>query len=251
MSDNSIIQKMKPFVFNYQFPFRLHSNKKKSVLLLDYDGTIDNNADKYKNFKEAICTKLNLRIPWTSLLEFKESLGGGWDTEMAKLGVDWRGEHKDLVYETLNEEYLSKPAKLIPGITEIIKAYSPEQLGIISGSHSDYIRKSLQENNLKNQFKHIFGVEECAKGKPHPDALFKMMELYGVSEDKTLYVGDTVDDIQFAKNAGVESLALALDTSWHPKEMLINAKPDYIADSMIQLGLLIYSLMEPLSDKAQ
>lgn len=62
----------------------------------------------------------------------------------------------------------------------------------------------------------LFGslVDACVGGrsdvplKPAPNAVFQLMQLFGVSAEECLYIGDTGTDMQTAKNAGLFSVGV-------------------------------------------
>jgi phosphoglycolate phosphatase len=59
------------------------------------------------------------------------------------------------------------------------------------------------------------------------------IDKYGISKDKTFYIGDTVGDILEAKGAGVRSIAVTW--GWHNRDRLVKAAPDYLVETPNEL----------------
>lgn len=97
---------------------------------------------------------------------------------------------------------------------EIAKYYFGELINYTQGERADTLRK------------------------PAPDALFKIMDMFGSDKDSTLYIGDSTVDIQTAKNAGVKSIAV----SWGycDRERLQDA--DIIVDRAYEIENIIFGI---------
>ena len=54
----------------------------------------------------------------------------------------------------------------------------------------------------------IIGGDEVTNGKPAPDIVFKACDLLGVSIEETVLVGDSIYDMEAAKNSGSCSIGI-------------------------------------------
>jgi phosphoglycolate phosphatase len=73
-------------------------------------------------------------------------------------------------------------------------------------------RRGLDRALAQHRIAHHFGVTRCADEgfpKPHPDMLYALMEQAAVAPEHTLMIGDTTHDLQLARNAGVDALAVS------------------------------------------
>jgi phosphoglycolate phosphatase-like HAD superfamily hydrolase len=62
--------------------------------------------------------------------------------------------------------------------------------------------------------------------------LFQMMERLNVSRHQVLYMGDMAEDVVCAHFAGVRSVAVASEHSYHTAKRLDDAKPDYMVSNL-------------------
>lgn len=82
-------------------------------------------------------------------------------------------------------------------------------LGIVSTKRRSTIEATLIEAGMDDLFDVIIGFEDVKELKPNPEGLLKAIEELGGTITDSLYVGDSVIDIQAAKNAGIPMVAVA------------------------------------------
>lgn len=108
---------------------------------------------------------------------------------------------------------------LFPNVPEVLAELKRRRcvLGIVtSRSHEEYEMDRRLFDRIECFFDHIILYEMTQEHKPSPQPLQKFMELSGAVPSETLYVGDTLWDMQCAGAAGAKGgLALwgALDQS--------------------------------------
>lgn len=84
--------------------------------------------------------------------------------------------------------------------------------------------------------KHLFHATRTADqtlSKPDPAMLFELMEELNVSAERTLMVGDTTHDLQMARNAKVDVVAVGHGA--HPQEQLYELNPLALVENFAQL----------------
>src|SRR5262249_31718296 len=82
------------------------------------------------------------------------------------------------------------------------------KLAILSQKLRYRLEEVVQREGLTSSFDAIMGAEDVPAFKPNPDGLLLTMERLGVSNDETLYVGDTTIDGETAQRAGVPFAAV-------------------------------------------
>jgi len=82
-------------------------------------------------------------------------------------------------------------------------------LGIVSTKRRSTIEDSLVKMELADFFDVVVGYEDVKNLKPDPEGLLKAMNDLAGEIDDTAYVGDSIIDIQAAKNAGLAIIAVA------------------------------------------
>lgn len=113
---------------------------------------------------------------------------------------------------------------LLPGIKELLqKLNEQDYLLAVATSRS---RRSLSAALDKLQLHHFFASTRTADetfSKPHPQMILELLDELQVEPHQTLMVGDTEHDLQMAKNAGVD--AVAVSCGLHTTETLLRKEP--------------------------
>jgi phosphonatase-like hydrolase len=92
--------------------------------------------------------------------------------------------------------------------------------------------------------------DEVAKGRPYPDMIFKIMEITGISDTKTVgKVGDTVYDLEEGNNAGC-GLVVGVTTGAFSKEQLMKSKYDYLVEEIPELLDILMPERKGVKDKS-
>ncbi len=67
----------------------------------------------------------------------------------------------------------------------------------------------LRDLKMAEYFELVLGGDQLARKKPDPQMIHWMLDRLDVPAEKALMIGDTVNDIDGAKNAGVQSVAVS------------------------------------------
>jgi len=218
-------------------PFGSLFRMRGSSLLFDLDGTL---ADSLP---------LCLHAHRTSLLRHAGRVFG--DREIAaEFGKTEEGMFRRLVpaaweacLATYEEEYERAhhlcPAPF-PGVVDLLTRLrqSGLRLGLVTGKGQKSARITLGKLGLSPLF------DEVRTGSPQGDVkaehIVELTRTFGVSLDRTAYVGDFVADVRAARAAGV----LALAAAWAPgvdAQALAAARPDALFRSLGELDSWIES----------
>lgn len=119
--------------------------------------------------------------------------GKGWfeSLQIARQGLD---EAEKYVNTTVSS--------LFPGGLELLKSLSAAGLkvGILSAATTSEVNIFVQTHQLQNHIHLNMGVDGNIS-KPNPKLFLQACEQLGVEPSQTLMVGDSVGDMQMAKNA--------------------------------------------------
>lgn len=105
-------------------------------------------------------------------------------------------------------------------------------LAVATGKTRVGLDRALVRNGLRTRF-HATRCADEGFPKPHPDMLLNLMDRLGVAPRDTLMIGDTTHDLELARNAGVDSVAVAYGA--HEREGLASASPLAIMHSVPEL----------------
>lgn len=102
--------------------------------------------------------------------------------------------------------YISK-MQMEPYLKRFLAYLRPRFNTAIATNRSDTMGRVLEEHGLQGCFDLVISCLDVKHPKPAPDALFKILEHFGVSAQETVYIGDSEIDEQTAKAAGVPFMA--------------------------------------------
>ena len=92
----------------------------------------------------------------------------------------------------------------------------------------------LERFNTLKYFPVLVAFEDAEKPRPNPDAMYLALKKLNISDkNRCLYIGDTITDVRFAKNAGVKIACVT--TGPQKREILEKEKPDYIINNLTGL----------------
>jgi len=95
------------------------------------------------------------------------------------------------------------------GIVDVVHmASSIAALAVLTNKPGDPTRKLLDAFALSPRFRWVIGGDEGHARKPDPAGLRRLIELAGVSPSRTLFIGDSIVDVETARRAGT-ALCLA------------------------------------------
>jgi phosphoglycolate phosphatase len=99
---------------------------------------------------------------------------------------------------------------LFDGIRAVIDALAGAGilLGVATGKSRRGLVATLDRHGLGSRFLTLQTVDDNP-GKPAPDMLLRAMSEAGVEPDETAMVGDTMYDIEMARNAGTAAIGVA------------------------------------------
>jgi phosphoglycolate phosphatase len=94
--------------------------------------------------------------------------------------------------------------------------------------------------NIMHYFEALVGREDVANVKPHPEPIYKALEKLGKNEAPKMrniwMIGDTFLDVEAAKNAGINHIALM--TGYGDKDQL-KALSDIVTKDVLEAVKII------------
>jgi phosphoglycolate phosphatase len=108
-------------------------------------------------------------------------------------------------YMTMDEV----PSPLFDGVAESIEAFRAEgyHLAVATGKARRGLDRVLKSNGWLDYFDATRAADETAS-KPHPLMLHEILAHCRVTPERALMVGDSSFDLQMARNAGMDSVAV-------------------------------------------
>lgn len=208
--------------------------KEKPLILFDLDGTLlDTQPAIFYSF-----TKLfEHYAPQTKVSEeiLNSVLGPSLESSIKKYFP--KEDTNKLVneYRKHNIEAHGTLVKPMDGCKELLEKLKADgyRMAIISAKRKDIVELGCRQCGILSYFEVILGSEEVERHKPDPEGLLKACQLMKGSKDHAIYVGDSVSDIQAAKNAGMYSIGYIFNPA--RKQQLLDSKPNACVDNLLDI----------------
>lgn len=128
-------------------------------------------------------------------------------------------------------------ACLYSGVRECL-AYLQSQgvaVAVVTNKPIEFVPHLLEDLHIAEFIQMSLGGDSCAEKKPHPEPLLRVLSDMSVPAEQALMVGDSRNDIEAARAAGVRSLAVTYGYN-HGRPVREEA-PDFLCDSLLALTL--------------
>jgi len=150
------------------------------------------------------------------MLEMPEVIAA-WDKVKGQTWIEGDVERLFQSFIPKQMEVIGDHCELIPGVLETVAEL--RERGIAIGSTTGYfreaamvVRKAAADAGYVPDASYI--PEDVSAGRPHPWMIFRIMEDLKVSPPATVVkIGDTIPDVDEARNAGVWSIGITLSGS--------------------------------------
>jgi len=204
------------------------------LMVFDLDGTL---ADTGADLADSVNRTLrSMGIPTRPVPEILRFVGDGVRKLLERsLGEThrWRLEEALRSFKGIYAEHLLDRTALYPGVTDILRRFSDKAKVIITNKNADFSLALCRGLGIEACFREIIGGDSTAFMKPDPRVLLPLMERYGSKPEETLVVGDGVNDILLARNAGARSCAFLNGIGM--REELLGLKPDFAIERIADL----------------
>ncbi|MFN2643999.1 MAG: HAD family hydrolase [Burkholderiales bacterium] len=204
------------------------------LVVFDWDGTILDSASTI-----AECIRLAARdvgLPVPSEEQAKHVIGLGLHDALRGAVPDLAPERVADFVEHYRQHFRSREATmgLFAGMRELIERLSGERtLGIATGKSRRGLDRALETTGLKPYFRASRCADETHP-KPHPAMLLELIAELGVPMENALMIGDTSHDLEMARAAGVDALAVTYGA--HAARGLLECAPRGCVASVEELG---------------
>ncbi|MBJ6361092.1 HAD family hydrolase [Paenibacillus sp. GCM10012307] len=193
------------------------------TVIFDVDGTlIDTEVAVINSLQKALMEYRNKEYAFEQL-QFVLGIPGA--RSLKQLGIP--DEDIDRVNERWNffMKEFSHFIKVFPEITELLESLMENK--IVVGIVTSKTRKELADDfvpfGLMKYLPHIVCADDTANHKPHPDPILKFLEISGAVPSNSIYIGDTIYDMECAQSSGVD-FGLALWGCKNPDSILTQKK---------------------------
>jgi phosphoglycolate phosphatase len=216
------------------------------AVIFDLDGTLANFNLDYKTVRAEVKSYLIKRGVPASAVSVKESVF----EMLRKTEIFARNSNKPAKFleEVRNEAFAmtekyeleaAASTSLMPGALETLKALRRMNLkiGLCTINSEKAVNYILNRFGITDYFDVTVPRNKVNQFKPHPEHIETALKALGASANDTVIVGDSITDMQSAKE--LKAFAVGLPTGVSTMEQLMRNGANYIATSIIDLPLLI------------
>ncbi len=214
---------------------------KPKLALLDWDGTFCDSRESIYEINLVMAKHYGKVMP--SYKKWLSASHPGVEVCMRSIGVTEDRESVNAFFNQLlvelrdKEDVLQNP--LYEGTRELLCRFA--ELGIpaivISRHLHNHLVLDIEAHGLSHFFQRVIGEPKGVDLVKEAE-IRKLCEEFGIAQDQTFYLGDTVHDILAANKAGV--IAAAITHGYDPRSRLEKeSKPDLIVDSLAEFQALL------------
>ncbi len=198
--------------------------KRYDLIVFDWDGTVMDSTAVISGSIQAACRDLGLDVPDDETA--RHVIGLGLEQALRYAVPDLPVAMYPGLVARYRHHFLAQDENipLFEGARETIAELHDAgyRLGVATGKSSAGLSRAMESSGMKGFF-HATRTADQTFSKPDPAMLFELMEELGASAGRTLMVGDTTHDVQMARNARVDVVAVGYGA--HPPEQLQELNP--------------------------
>ncbi len=178
----------------------------KKTIIFDLDGTLIDSLEDIAVCMNKVLEDVNL--PIHKIDDYKQFVGGGISVlvENALAGHDERiKEEVTDRFKVVYDQKLHSKTKAYDGIYELLDELEKLDcnLAILSNKPHEFTVQYADNLFDKYNFKEIHGQKSDIPKKPDPIAAINIAKSFDAKLEDVYFVGDTMVDMQTAKNAGM------------------------------------------------
>ncbi|HEU0107888.1 MAG TPA: HAD family hydrolase [Vicinamibacteria bacterium] len=193
------------------------------AVLFDWDGTLVNTAEASYRCYEKLFGSYGIAFDRDA---FRRTYSPNWHLTYSALGLaEDRWPEADARWLG---HYGQEKVVLIEGAREALLRVRDAGLlaGLVTSGDCSRVGRELADLGVAELFQVVVCAEDIVNRKPHPEALLLALERLGLAAADGVYVGDSPEDVQMARAAGVR--AVGIPGGFPNRESLAAARPDVL-----------------------
>ncbi len=204
------------------------------LVVFDWDGTLMDSTSVITKCLRLACMDAGLPDPGKDAASYVIGLGLADALRHTAPGAT-EAQIKHLV-ERYRFHYLTQDHELVlfdnaMALVESLKEQGV-WLAVATGKTRAGLNRAFDQTGIGKWFDSSRCADEC-HSKPNPQMLIELMSEFGVDPSRTVMIGDTTHDLLMAQSAGTAGVGLT--TGAHPQDLLLQAKPRAIFESLTAL----------------
>lgn len=208
------------------------------LILFDLDGTLIETAPEIADAVND--TLAQFHLPPVTQQQVNDWIGHGTRTLLIQALAETTGTTLEAVQAADNfkqieaafgvyyEQRCGTRSHLYPHVRETLQALRAEgvKLVVMTNKEGRYTQVVLDAHQLAPLFDHVISGDTLPVKKPNPAGIHDCLQRFGVSPERTLFVGDSSIDVATARNASVT--VWALPYGYNMGEPIESCHPDRV-----------------------
>ena len=202
-----------------------------NTLLFDWDGTIVDSAQLGLSAFEQSFASLGINFDHDV---YGQVYSPNWYSMYEAMGLP--KEKWKMADDLWVQHYGEQAPQLVGGAGQTIELLHGKgyRLGVVSSGSDCRVSREINELGLGGFFEVVVCNEQMQNKKPHPEGLKRALQMLDRGSESSAYVGDSPEDIEMGKRAGVVTVGVrsGYPTSWK----LRSHNPDIYLESISELA---------------
>ena len=212
----------------------------REVLLFDLDGTL---VDSATDLHRAMNMSLNaLQLPTVTEAQVRVWVGKGTalfcQSTLQHLTGRVDPAQRQQLLETFLKIYNADPCvetQPFDGILEFLEwgLVQKKTMICVTNKPEAPARAIVDHLGMTHYFADVIGGDRFEERKPHPRQLLHCVEQYAQSKDQVLMIGDSSNDVEAARRAGIDCVVVSY--GYNHGENILDCQPQQVVDNLCEL----------------
>jgi phosphoglycolate phosphatase len=167
-------------------------------------------------------------------------VGDGLDVLMSRALGPSDGEYHDramAIFYPYYSDHMLEHTTLYPDVLTVLEHFGDKRKIVVTNKRQQYASRIMQGLGVDSYFLEIIGEGSSPYRKPDPLLLHLVMEKWGATPERTVVIGDGVNDVLLARQAG--ALGCALLGGMTERGKLIALAPDMTCETLSDIMTLL------------
>jgi len=142
------------------------------------------------------------------------------------------------IFDNYYSEHLLDRTVLCPGAEEILKYFRNKMKVILTNKRYSFTQAISRDLDIEKYFLEIIGDGSMPYRKPDKRLVDYLLSKYESKKERTLIIGDGINDVILAQNSGI--LSCAYLNGLGKREDLLAARADFYCEDLLEINSFFY-----------